>query len=222
MERTIKVTGKGKISVKPDLIQLNINAGEVYQDYSEAVKRSAEETEIVREALTRAGLDPKELKTVSFGIDTEYEGYQDEQGIWRQKFAGYRYHHSTYIRFPNDKEILGKVLYELARCTAKVEFNIGYTVKDTDAAKNSLLAKAVADSRVKAEILCEAAGVKPGEIMNIDYSWGEMEIYTQPLNRMKAGGFGTMADMAEESLDISIEAEDINVQDTVTVVWEIK
>ena len=35
MERTIKVTGKGKISVKPDLIQLNINAGEVYQDYSE-------------------------------------------------------------------------------------------------------------------------------------------------------------------------------------------
>ena len=71
MERTIRVTGKGKISVKPDLIQLNINAGEVYQDYSEAVKKSAEETEIVREALNSAGLDPKELKTVSFGIDTE-------------------------------------------------------------------------------------------------------------------------------------------------------
>ena len=39
MDRIIKVTGKGKISVKPDTIKLNIEAEGVYKEYEQAVKR---------------------------------------------------------------------------------------------------------------------------------------------------------------------------------------
>ena len=50
MERIIRVTGKGKISVKPDTIQLNISAEGISKEYAEAVKRSTEDTALIREA----------------------------------------------------------------------------------------------------------------------------------------------------------------------------
>lgn len=40
-----------------------------------------EETGQLREAITRAGLDPKDLKTTRFNINSEYEGYRDDV-VW--------------------------------------------------------------------------------------------------------------------------------------------
>ena len=48
MDRILKVTGKGKISVKPDTIRLNFRAGGVYPEYAEAVAKSAEQTSLIR------------------------------------------------------------------------------------------------------------------------------------------------------------------------------
>lgn len=37
MQRTIRVKGKGKIAVKPDMIRLDIIANEVYKKYDEVI-----------------------------------------------------------------------------------------------------------------------------------------------------------------------------------------
>ena len=55
---------------------------------------------------------------------------------------------------------------------------MNYTIKDVEAAKNELLGKAVAESKKKAQVLTDAAGVKLGNIISIDYSWGEIDIYS--------------------------------------------
>ena len=93
MERTIRVTGKGKISVSPDTIKLNISAEGVFKDYAETVSKASEETSLIKEAISNAGLDPKDLKTSHFGVDTEYERYRDKRDDWRRKFVGYKYQH---------------------------------------------------------------------------------------------------------------------------------
>ena len=219
MERIIKVTGKGKLAVRPDTIQLNIRAEGVLKDYAEAVNKSAEHTASIRKAIESAGLDPKDLKTVNFAVDSKYEGYTDRNNNWKQRFVGYEYQHALYIKFENDNSLLGRVLTELTKCSLPVEFSIGHTVKDPEAVKTELLAKAVEDSRKKAEVLAAAAGLKLGRIVTIDYSWDELEIYAQPMKRMAASGAGAM--LEEDCCDIDIEADDINVQDTVTIVWEI-
>lgn len=216
MERTIRVTGKGKISVSPDTIRLNINAEGVYKEYAEAVSKASEETSLIREAVSKAGLDPKDLKTAHFGVDAEYESYHDRNNNWRRKFVGYKYQHRLNIKFPNDNEVLGSVLYQLSKCPVKVEFSIEHTVKDTEAVKNELLGKAVEDSKAKADVLSKAAGVKLDDIISIDYSWGELEIYSRPMEY----GSAIMAD-GLRACEIDIEADDIDVQDTVTVVWRI-
>ena len=45
MTRTIKVTGKGKISVKPDMIRLTITQTALEPEYEKAIKESADKKE---------------------------------------------------------------------------------------------------------------------------------------------------------------------------------
>jgi len=161
------------------------------------------------------------LKTLNFSIDTEYESYR-EKDVYKQRFVGYRFRHVMKLEFDSDNERLGKVLYALANCSVKPEFRLSYTVKDPEAAKNELLGKAVMDAKEKAAVLSHAAGVALMDIQSIDYSWGEINFEVHPMNRML---------MAEEcmeapvsgagSYDMDIEPDDIEVSDTVTVLWEI-
>lgn len=219
MERTIRVTGRGKISVRPDTMRLNINLSEVHKDYQKAVEASAERTKTLREVLERAGFDPKDLKTAHFTVNTENEGYYDKNNNWKQRFAGYRFIHNLHISFDLDNGKLGKALYELANCGVNAEISIGYTVKDQEAAKNLLLESAVRDSRAKAEALAKASEVELGRIINIDYSWGQLEICNRAVDDMTFGG---VACAKNASIDLDIEADDIDLSDTVTIVWEIK
>lgn len=215
MERTIRVKGKGKISMKPDTIRITIKAEGLCWNYDETIEQSTQDMRILRDALKNAGLDPKNLKTTYFSIDSKYESYHDKNNDYKEKFVGYEYEHRTYIEFENDNKILGKVLYELAHCDVKVKFDINYTVKDKEKVKNDLLEKAVEDSTTKANVLAKASGVKLKEILNIDYSWGEIDIYSSPMDDW-------MVCEAASTYDIDIEADDIDVQDTVTITWTIE
>ena len=73
----------------------------------------------------------------------------------------------------------------------------------------------------KAQVLITAANVKLGEIQAIDYSWGEIDFVTKPMNEMRLMEFTECEMSAPAVYDIDIEADDIDVTDTVTVVWEI-
>ena len=69
MERTIRVTGKGKLSVKPDMIRLRISIEGIYEEYDETLRRSSESVEILKNLIEKLGYERKELKT--FIIRTE-------------------------------------------------------------------------------------------------------------------------------------------------------
>ena len=218
MGRTMRVTGKGKLSVKPDTICLAIEAEGVFPDYEKTIKESADQTQVLRESLEKSGLSGKELKTKHFSIQAEYESYRDKNDDYKRRFVGYKFAHHTEIRFPNDNKQLGRTLYELSQCPVEVEFTISYTVSNPEDVKNELLKKAVEDSKTKAEILAKSAGVNLGEIERIDYSWGELQIVSQPIDQFMGQ---PMLFEAEASYDIDIEADAIDVDDTVTIEWEL-
>lgn len=66
MGRTIKVTGKGSLSVKPDTICLAIEAQGVYSEYEKTIQESADQTKVLKESLEKSGLSGKDLKTKIF------------------------------------------------------------------------------------------------------------------------------------------------------------
>ncbi len=218
--RTIRVTGKGQIKVKPDTTRITMTLSGIFPDYGEALRRSAEDTETLGALLSGFGFDRSDLKTLSFSVDTEYEGY-NEDGVYKQRFVGYRFRHITKVEFESDNDRLGKILYALANCDVDPEFRLSYTVKDPEAAKNALLGKAVADAKEKAAALTQAGGVTLKDIQSIDYSWGKTDLEYRPM----AGGIVAekcMAARADSSYAMDIEPDDIEVSDTVTVVWEIE
>ncbi len=84
--RTIRVTGSGSVSVKPDTTSLRISFEGTYIDYEETVKQSAEKTKILREAIEKSGLHGEALKTKDFSIESEYESYRDYNGDYKKRF----------------------------------------------------------------------------------------------------------------------------------------
>ena len=220
---TIKVTGKGQLSLRPDTVVIDMSLTRSEKDYETAVKKSTEQTREVREAFEELGFKKEDVKTGHFSIDPEYESYQ-EKNIWKTRFKGYIARQGLKVRFERDGEKLGKVLYAVAHLKSEPTFNISYTVKDTEAAKNELLKKAVEDSRVKAGVLAEAAGVQLGEIDNIDYSWGMIDIVTRPVNNLAMPRMMKNAAVADEAAayNIDVEPDNIEIDDNVTIVWNIK
>ena len=217
--RTIRVTGRGQIFVKPDTTRITVTLSGLHKDYGETLRRSSEDTEALRDVAAVFGFAPSDLKTLRFGVDTEYERYQ-EKGDWKRRFVGYKFTHALKVEFDSDNSRLGKVLFALANCQLHPEFSLSYTVKDPEAVKNELLGKAVQDAVAKAGVLSGAAGLKLGAIQSVDYSWGQINLEIEPMDRCMALS-EMAAPVCNGSYDMDIEPDDIDVQDTVTVVWEI-
>ena len=71
----VLTTGKGKIAVKPDKIRLYVNKEELCKEYEDTLRRSTEDTELLKDLFEKLGFQRKDLKTVYFNVDTEYESY---------------------------------------------------------------------------------------------------------------------------------------------------
>jgi len=220
-ERIIKVTGKGNLKVKPDMTRITITLEGQNKEYDKTLEQSSKDTEVLKDILGKQGFDRTDVKTLGFNVDTRYESYQTRDKSWKERFVGYEFKHVVKVEFDSDNARLGKILYALANAKGiHPDFRLSYTVKDPEASKNELLGKAVADAKAKAEVLTQAAGVNLKDIKNIDYSWGEIQFEYAPMHRdmvcnsvMTPDGCG--------SFDMDIEPDDIDVSDTVTVVWEI-
>ncbi len=222
MDRTIKVTGKGKISVKPDQILLNLYLEDVKENYEETLEQSSIQTEILKDVFENLGFARTDLKTINFNVNTKYERYHDKYNNWKEEFKGYEFQHSLKIEFDANNKLLGNVLYALAHCSVSPKFYINYTIKDKESAKKQLLNKAVMDSKIKAEILAEAAGVSLGDIQIIDYSWEELNFIASPMS--KGGMALSICEVAckeNNSYDFNIEPDNIVAEDNVTIIWNI-
>lgn len=216
----MRVTGRGRLFVKPDRIRLMMNLSDTKKDYDKALKASSEMGAKLQKVFAGCGFSEDDLKTVHFSVDASYEGYNDKNGNWKQRFVGYRFEQSLKIEFASDNKRLGTVLYALANSGVKTEFRIQYTVGDLETCRNELLAKAVKDASDKASVLAAAGKVKLGRIVRIDYSFGNADIVSEPvmLRNMK---MDCAAQEAGGSYEFGMVADDISVEDSVTVCYEI-
>lgn len=214
--RTITVKGIGAVSVKPDLIVLRLSMETAEYEYDAAMKAAAEKIDFLNKALEAAGFEKKSAKTADFRVRADYDRLNDGKGNYTSVFMGYKCRHELKIEFDFDTKRLAKALSEISKCIAKPEISIDFTVKDSSAVSGELLKAAVKNAREKAEILCAASGAKLGELLSIDYNWGELHLYsaTDYDVESKCMTLGAADDM-------DIEPEEIKARDTATFAWEI-
>lgn len=222
MERTIRVTGKGNLSVKPDTIRLIMTMEGMQDEYDNAVEQSAFMTEQIKDLFEKLDFERESIKTLYFNISAEYESYQARDKSWQRRFEGYKFTHRMKVEFQADNKRLGEVLYALGHSAVRPEFRIEYTIAEPEKCKNELLANAIVDSKKKAEVLTLAAEVSLGEIISIDYSWGEIEFVSRPMENMMLEECCMKEAPIGGAYNIDIDPDDIEVSDNVTVVWNIR
>ncbi len=218
MSRTLTVKGIGKVSLRPDQTEVSLTLKTVEKIYDKAMGDAAEHLEQLREALIGMGFAKDDLKTSNFNVGTEYESERDRNGNYKQRFVGYCVTHRLKLEFPLDSQRLSKTLGAIAGCIAEPELNVHFTVKDRDAVNTALLESACVNARTKADILAKASGVTLGELLSVDYNWGELQLYS-PTRYGMENACMLKADAAPRSIEI--EPDDIDVTDSVTFVWEI-
>lgn len=99
---------------------------------------------------------------------------------------------------------------------AMSKFDIKFSIKDKDNISEQVLKKAVENAKNKAEIMVSALGSRLGDLLNINYNWGELHIYSRT-NYMLTEDACTY----DASPIMDIEPDDIDVNDTATITWQI-
>ena len=178
------------------------------REYDKTMELAAERISLINDSLEKIGFEKNSVKTTDFNVRTNYESVKDKSGNYKSVFKGYVCNHNLKVEFDFDTKTLARVLSAISESLAKPEFSISFTVKDPSAVKNA---------KEKAEILCLASGVKLGELVSIDYNWGEINLYSDTNYEV---GDRFMAKAACLS-NIDIQPDDIKTSDTATLVWEI-
>ena len=211
--KIITVKGVGNVSVKPDLIVVSMKLATEDREYEKTMELAAERISLINGSLEKIGFKKNSVKTTDFNVRTNYESVKDKSG----NFKGYVCNHNLKVEFDFNTKMLASVLSAISESLAKPEFSISFTVKDSSAVCGELLKSAVKNAKEKAEILCSASGVKLGELVSIDYNWGEIDLYSDTNYEV---GDRFMAKAACLS-NIDIQPDDIKTSDTATLVWEI-
>lgn len=218
MERTIKVNGQSKLCVKPDKIRISVDVETLSKEYSEAMGYAGTAQREMADIVVRAGLAASECKTLSWGITAEYTYRTNGRDEQVREFVGYRYRHSFVIEFGLDHDMVGRILSEISESSLTPELRLGYFVSDPEKYKDKLLAQTVEDSRKKAEVIAQAAGVKLKQPVSI--------VYTSRGGEMPRGAGNQIAvprALAAKAFDMpDITPSDIELTEAVTVEWELE
>ncbi len=217
--RTIHIKGVGHAEQAPDRVVLSLSLTAQNKEYSAALKIGSQQVEMLREAIVEAGFNADDLKTTNFDVRTIYEDEEyRETGTkrYRQIFVGFECHHNLQISFDLNNAKLNAAIDTIANCLSEPKISVAFTIKDTDAFNDKLLKSAARDAKHKAKILCAAAGVKLGKLLDINYSYDEV-VVRREVNFEPQAVLGCASDTA-----FNFQPEDVKANDTVDFLWEIE
>jgi uncharacterized protein YggE len=210
-EPTISVRGVGNVSMPPDVTVISFELSALNYVYTRAVEELNERVANLRKEINAVGVDPTRLKTTSFGVQAKHV-YEHDRHVFKGWFA----EHRMRLELGVDRDLLNRALQAVATGRSEAKFRIGFEVHDKAAAREAVLADATRTARRNADAIASAAGCRLGKVLRVEYGWSEIRFRSldYEISREARG-----VDAAMAAPDI--EPEDIEAQDTVTVVWEL-
>lgn len=170
-DQIITVTGKGSVRLMSDVIRIDILLTGKFMTYNEAYFRCKTEYKMLANVVMKHGLDSSIVSTVEMGI-TKQKGmeYNKYTNMNEEVTVGYLLNHTLRIMLPKEYGHLDAIISDISRIIEDVDVKVDYTVADPRQAKLKVLANAVEEARIKAEVMAEAAGYHLAGINNIVYS----------------------------------------------------
>jgi len=210
-QHTISVTGRGEVSITPDLANISFSVETMAKTASDAVKENAEKTSKVLKALkAQIGKNDK-LSTTGYNLSPVYE-YNNQTK--KSEFNGYRATNVIMVK-TYDLNNLGNLIDSAAAAGSNNIQGLSFDTTKRDEYRREALVKAVEDAKTTADTVTNAAGVQITEIFQISPSYD----YPTPVYRdFAVRGKAAFAEVASTP----IEAGEISIKASVNMVFGIE
>jgi uncharacterized protein YggE len=203
----ISVTGEARISVPPDLVQIDAGVTSEARTVREASDANNAAMGKVLLAVKGAGIDEKDYQTSRLSLQPEYSTAKSGSPA---TIAGYRASNRVTIRL-HDVAKVASVIDAMVTAGANDIGGINFMVSQASKLLDDARGQAIADARRKAEIYAKAAGVTLGLPISISEEGAAQPMFRARMAAPMAAGAPVPVAQGEETLSI-----------TVGVVWAIK
>lgn len=165
-ERTISVTGTGRVAVRPDLVDLRMGVTITEPTVEAARAASAATLTAIIARLRALDIADRDLQTSIVSVSPAYD-YSSNTNPPR--LTGYTLTNLVSVTI-RDIDRVGEAIDAALGAGATSVDQLSFRVEDQSAAEAQALEAAMADSRAKAETLASAAGVSIAGIAAISES----------------------------------------------------
>lgn len=207
--RTISVTGSGQANLVPDIAYLYLGVHTEKPTASEAMAENNAQTQSMIDALTKFGIDKKDIRTTNFSIYPQ-DKYDPQTGTPTGEKV-YSVDNTVYVTVRDLKQ-LGDLLDTVVAAGANTINSIQFDVADKAEAIKTARAEAVKDAQAQAQELADSAGVTLGEIQAL----GFYDSQPYPMYEGKGGG-----DVAQAAA-VPIQPGQLTFTVTVNATYAIK
>ena len=208
-QRTITVTGTGKVTLTPDIAYISIGVHTENASAKEAVSQNTTQAQAVIAAIKGFGVADKDIQTTNFSINPQ----QQTDSTGKVTGVTYTVDNTVYVTM-RDLTKLGNLLDSTVTAGANNINSIQFDVADKTAALSQARLAAVADAKKQADELTKATGVTLDVVQNISYY-----DTTAPVTVQYSKADVVAAPMAAS---VPVQAGSMQIYTTVTVVYGLK
>lgn len=215
----IKVKGLGSVKVKPDIIEFSLNFNIRDKKYDVAVDNEVKNVNKLFDILSENNIDKEKFKTINYSVRPYYE--TKETGLIDKKtervFAGYEVVRTASLEITLDLKLMEKLIYNCENLGIKTTYN--FSVLDKESAKKEAMKKAYSNAYEKAMLLAEVSNVELDGYEEISY---EVPYNYNTYSKSRYGVEKSMAIESSISLAETFNIDDIEFQENIYVVWNVK
>ena len=209
---TVSVTGTGRVTVEPDTASIALGVTVFEANLSEAQAKATTQMTTIIDAVKAAGIADEDIQTSNYSVNVRQD--YDENGN-PTKVIGYDINNTVTVTV-RDIDALGTILDSVVQAGANTIYGISFFTEDMTEATAQARAAAVADARVRADQLADAAGASVGRVVAITEGYSAPP---SPVYYDRAGDAG-MAMAESDPVPVQVGTQQIEVQ--VSVVYELE
>ncbi len=168
--RTITVSGEGEATGAPDVAVTALGVEALDPKLGDAISDTSRRMRAVLEAVKRAGVAPRDIRTVEYSVNFEQNPPPPGSSDGRPS-GNYRVRNTAQVTI-RDLSRAGDALDAAVAAGANVVSGISFTIEDPAALRARAREAAVADARSRAEALARASGVAVGPVVSISENPG--------------------------------------------------
>lgn len=208
----VSVTGKGELSIKPDIVYLSIGVNTTAATAQEAQKGTAAKiTKLTALLKTTWGIADKDIQSTQFYVQPNYV-YNEKEG---QQVKGYNAMHTLQVSY-RDLTKVGQLLDAASAAGANSIGNAQFAIEDPSAFEAQVIEKAMLNADVKAAAIAKAAKRGLGQVVTVIQSddGNNPVIFTEGAKMANAS--------ADSAAGSSVEPGEVKVTTQLSVTYELK